>query len=148
MLFGKQGSMMSKILKGLLPMLLLPMFVQAQRGEDLKRVYFNMYTDSIKTILHYYVNVEGEYHNGRFLPLDTNSVVITADNGTMVGNDWIAPRQITFEKVTFRVASKTNSRLRDEVTVWLKRAKDPRDEMGAEEMDLPYPGSERKGRRR
>ena len=138
---------MLKILKGLVPMMLLPLFVNAQRGDDLKRIYFNMYTDSIKTILRYYVNVEGEYANGRYLPLDTNTVIITADNGTLSGNEWIAPKDIKFEKVTFRVVSKGNSRLHDEVTVWLKRAKDPRDEMGAEDMDMPYPGSEKKGRR-
>lgn len=148
--FLKMEGMLSKMLKGLLPMILLPLFVQAQHRDmgDLKRIYFNMYTDSIKTVLHYYVNVEGEYSNGRYLPLDTNSVIITADNGLMSGNDWIPPQDIRFEKVTFRVRSKYNPRLMDEITVWLKKAKDPRDEIRAEDMELPYPGSQHKGRRR
>jgi hypothetical protein len=139
--------MMLRTLKGLVLVMLLPMCLHAQRSEELKRIYFNMYTDSIKTVLNYYVNVEGEFRNGKYLPLDTNTVIITADNGIMSGNEWIAPKDIRFEKVTFRVVSKGNSKLRDEVTVWLKRAKDPRDEIGTDDMALPYPGSERKGRR-
>lgn len=123
----------------------------AQTGSQdgrLKRIYFNLYTDSIKTVLNFYVNVEGEYTNGRYLPMDARTVDITADNGTMSGNEWIAPKDIHFEKVTFRVAAKGRPELHDTITVWLKRGKDPRDEADAVDMDLPTPGSERKGRRR
>lgn len=147
MLFEKYVGMNSQI-KALLILLLTPLALHAQLrpNADLKRIYFNLYTDSIKTVLHYYVNVEGEYRDGRFLPLDTNSIILTADNGTMAGNEWIAPRDIRFEKVTFYVKAKGRPELHDHITVWLKRAKDPRDE--GEDMDLPYPGSDRKGRRR
>jgi hypothetical protein len=133
---------MNRWLKVLSLVLLLPFSSRAQqRNDDLKRIYFNLYTDSIKTILNYYVNVEGEYRNGRFLPLDTNSITITADNGRMSGNEWIAPKDIHFEKVTFHVTAKGRPELHDQVTVWLKRAKDPRDDMnyGEEMMDLPTP---------
>jgi hypothetical protein len=131
---------MNRWIKAFSLALLLPLAsqAQAQRNDDLKRVYFNLYTDSIKTILNYYVNVEGEYRNGNFLPLDTNSVFITADNGRMAGNEWIAPKDIRFEKVTFHVKAKGRPELHDQITVWLKRAKDPRDDMNyGEEMDLP-----------
>jgi hypothetical protein len=139
---------MRKWITALIWVALIPLSTHAQlrRNEDLKRIYFNLYTDSIKTALHYYVNVEGEYTDGRYLPLDTNTVIISADNGMMSGNDWIAPKEIRFEKVTFRVSAKGRPELRDQVTVWLKRSKDPRDE--GEEMNLPYPGSERKGYKR
>lgn len=126
---------------------LLPVTVQAQPPKAaLKRIYFNLYTDSIKTVLNYYVNVEGEYTDGRYLPLDASSITLTADNGTISGNEWIAPKEIHFEKVTFRAVAKDNPRLHDEVTIWLKRAKDPRDEV--DEGPLPYPGMEHKGQQR
>lgn len=102
------------------------------QGIPIKRIYFNLYTDSIKTVLNYYVNVEGEYASGRILPMDTNNIIITADQGKMSGNEWIAPARIDFDKVTFRASVKTSPHISDHITVWLKRGIDPRDE-----MDLP-----------
>ena len=139
--------MMKKACRILL-LLLAPVALHAQPPKAaLKRIYFNLYTDSIKTVLNYYVNVEGEYTDGRYLPLDASTISLTADNGTISGNEWIAPAEIRFEKVTFRAVAKGNPKLHDEITVWLKRAKDPRDD-AADEGPLPYPGSEHKQRRR
>jgi hypothetical protein len=120
-------------MKWLGKMLLVAAFVpaaasaQQRANANLKRIYFNLYTDSIKTILDFYVNVEGEYQDGRFLPLDTSQVVFSADHGTMRGNDWKAPAHIDFEKVHFDVHAKDRPELHDSITVWLKRTRDPRD---------------------
>lgn len=131
---------------------LIPLAVHAQwhpPREGLKRIYFNLYTDSIKTIMAYYVNVDAEYRNGSFLPMDTSVIRIIADVGTMSGNEWRAPQVINFEKVTFRASVKDNPAIHDEVTVWLKRAKDPRDAPGYDEkMDLPTVPDDVKKRRR
>jgi hypothetical protein len=139
----------------LIPMVLFVMAFSAcllprnARAESrLKRIYFNLYTDSIKTVLHYYVNVEGEYSDGRVLPMDTSLIRIIADRGIMSGNDWIAPKQIDFEKVTFHAIAKDDPRINDRVTVWLKRLKDPRDEMDADDMDMPVVPDDIRKRRR
>ena len=147
MLFGPNAGM-NKWIKVLALTILLPHILHAQRrsNADLKRIYFNLYTDSIKTVMHYYVNVEGEYGDGRVLPLDTTAIVLSADNGSMQGNDWVPPANIHFEKVRFRASVKGRPELHEEVTVWLKRGKDPADE--TEEMDLPDLSRDRRGRRR
>lgn len=121
-----------------------PAFAQSTGQSKLKRIYFNLYTDSIKTILNYYVNVEGEYANGQVLPMDAGTITIIADRGTMQGMEWIAPKVIDFEKVTFHAVAKDDARINDRVTVWLKREKDPRDE-----MDMPVEPEEirKRGRR-
>lgn len=139
---------MNKWMKVFLLLALLPAGASAQTKDnrELKRIFFNLYTDSIKTILNYYVNIEGEYKDGSYLPLDNRSVELTADHGTISGNEWVAPKDINFEKVTFTVTAIGKPELRDRVTVWLKKAKDPRDAPDYEEMELPYPGSERKRR--
>jgi hypothetical protein len=121
----------------------IPFAQPAAAQGNLKRIYFNLYTDSIKTILNFYVNVEGEYTNGRVLPMDANTITIVADHGTMSGVEWVPPQNIDFEKVTFHAIAKEDAKINDRITVWLKRAKDPRDE-----MDLPAePGHIRKRRR-
>ena len=102
---------------------------RAQQGSRLKRIYFNLYTDSLKPVLNYYVNVEGEFANGRFLPLDTNDVTLTCDHGTLAGMEWVIPKTpVDYPCITFRVISKTNPALRDSVTIFIQRRKDPEDE--------------------
>lgn len=93
----------------------------------LVRVYFNPYTDSIKTVLNYYVNVEGEYSDGSYLPLDSSTVELRCDHGVLEGNAWVIPKKIDFEKVTFTAVSRENPQLRDTVTLWIQKWKDPRD---------------------
>lgn len=93
----------------------------------LLRLYFHPYTDSIKPVLNYYVNVEGEYAGGRILPLDTSDIILHADAGSMAGNEWILPKKIDFEKVTFTAISRADATLRDTVTLWIQKWKDPRD---------------------
>ena len=93
----------------------------------LVRVYFNPYTDSIKTVLNYYVNVEGEYSDGTFLPLDTTEIILRSDVGTMAGNEWVIPKKIDFEKVTFTATARANPKLNATKTLWIQKWKDPRD---------------------
>ncbi len=105
----------------------MPAMAQQKPDAGLREIHFNLYTDSIKTIMDFYVNVEGTYRDGHVLPLDTNEVIITADQGTMIGNAWRAPQSISFEKVHFKVRAKRQPALHDSITVWLKRGHDPRD---------------------
>ncbi len=109
----------------------------------LVRLYFHPYTDSIKPVLNYYVNVEGEYAGGRILPLDTSEIILRADAGEMAGNEWILPKTIDFGKVTFTAVSRADGRLRDTVTLWIQKWKDPRDA-----ADYKDPEDEHENRRR
>lgn len=110
---------------------------QKKRGErnkdlvvqaDLKRIYFDLYTDSIKPVLNYYVNVVGELKEGGYLPLDSSHIILTCDQGRMSGNEWVLPEHIGFDKVTFTATARSNSSLTESVTVYIKKGRDPRDE--------------------
>lgn len=100
---------------------------EVRGGPRLRRIYFNPYTDSIKTVLNYYVNVEGEFSDGSYLPLDTADIFLRCDRGTLAGNEWIIPKRIDFDKVTFIAEARTNPQLQDTVTIWIQKWKDPRD---------------------
>jgi hypothetical protein len=93
-------------------------------------IRFNLYTDSIKPVLNYYLNVEGVFSSGRIFPIDTNYVTLTADKGMMKGNEWILPSKKDFDRVTFTASCKYNPALQKSVTVYLKRYEDPRDKEG------------------
>ncbi|RYD57357.1 MAG: hypothetical protein EOP56_08595 [Sphingobacteriales bacterium] len=94
---------------------------------------FNLYTDSIKPILNYYVNVEGTFTNGQILPVDTSLITVTSDNGMMKGMEWIAPKQRSFDKVKFTATSKYNPSLSMSATMYIKKFDDPRDAPGYED---------------
>ncbi len=119
----------------------------APQGPALRRIYFNLYTDSLKPILNYYVNVEGEYSDGTIQPLDSATVSLRANWGVMRGNEWVIPDTLRYDRVTFYVRARRNPALRDSVTIWLQKWKDPRDAPGYEDPDAPVlPGSRRGSR--
>lgn len=129
-------------MKGLFSLLLcsiLAFGADAQHGPQVRRIYFNLYTDSIKTQLNYYVNVEAELSNGRFLPMDTSQIIIEADHGRMAGNEWVAPKQIGFDRVHFLARLKSDPSVQEEITVYLKRAIDPRDDPAAGDIEFQLP---------
>ncbi len=120
----------------------------AQQRPKLQKVYFNLYTDSLKPVLNYYVNVEGKTVSGNYLPLDTSDVLLTADWGVMQGNEWVIPKVLLHDSVTFTVVSRQNPALRDRITIWIQKWKDPRDAPGYEEPETNTPFPENRRRRR
>jgi hypothetical protein len=94
----------------------------------LEEININLYTDSIKPILNYYLNVEGKFSNGRVFPLDSSFVTVVSDAGSMNGLEWILPKERNFDKVNFTVISKFRPENRKQATVYLKKHKDPRDD--------------------
>lgn len=87
----------------------------------LEAIRFNLYADSIKPVMNYYLNVEGVYSNGNIYPLDTTGVEISADNGIVNGMEWEKPEEINFEQVTFVAISKYKHTLTASTTVYLKK---------------------------
>lgn len=117
-------------------------FIAEIRGEKipvllkvpvLTDIRFNLYTDSIKPILNFYINVEGIFSSGKILPLTEEQISITSDIGTMNGMEWIAPVRRSFEHVTFTAIDRANSAIKKSITVFRKKLPDPRDAENYEE---------------
>ncbi|RYD52014.1 MAG: hypothetical protein EOP52_07465 [Sphingobacteriales bacterium] len=120
---------------------------EATAQDRFKLIYFNLYTDSIKPILNYYVNVEGQTVDGRYMPLDDRQILLTADWGELRGNEWVIPKTMLHDSVTFTAVLRSNPVLREQITVWVKKWKDPRDEPGYEEpgSGAALPAPQRRG---
>jgi len=110
----------------------LPLTLQLPYLTDLR---FNLYADSIKPILNFYVNVEGIFSSGKVLPLTENQVTITANEGRMKGMEWVVPKERTFNRVIFTASSTADPSITKSVTVYLKKYKDPRDAEGFQESE-------------
>ncbi|MBZ0099894.1 MAG: hypothetical protein K8F30_12465 [Taibaiella sp.] len=87
----------------------------------LTKIRFNLYADSIKPVLNYYLNVEGVFSNGKTYPLDASLADITPGRGTMQGMEWIKPAKIDFDKVSFVARYKYDSTITAETTVYIKK---------------------------
>ena len=97
-------------------------------------IRYNLFTDRIKPVLNYYVNVEGIFSNGKIYPLDTSFVTITSSEGIMQGMEWVVPRVHKFEKVIFTTTTLYYPFLQKEITLYLKKYNDPRDAAGYEDL--------------
>ncbi len=106
-------------------------------------IRYHLYTDSIKPILNYYVNVEGVFLGGSIFPLGADAVELTADIGKIEGMEWIAPDK-TFDKVTFTAKSRLHPAFRETITLYRQRFTDPRDAMDYEDEQLPTVPSRRR----
>lgn len=103
----------------------LPAFAQKP---ELKDIRFNLYADSIKPVLNYYVNVEGEFSDGRILPLDASDIILKADWGNIQNSEWVIPKILEKDAVTFTATARNNPSLQRQITVYIQKRKDPRDE--------------------
>lgn len=103
----------------------LPALAQQSQLKDIR---FNLYADSIKPVLNYYVNVEGMYDNGRILPLDDRDILLEADWGEIKGNEWVIPKTLEKDRVLFTATARENPELRRQITVYIQKRKDPRDQ--------------------
>jgi hypothetical protein len=126
--------------KGLLPFEVtvngdrLPLVLQLPYMTDLR---FNLYADSIKPVLNFYVNVEGIFFDGKIFPLTEEQVRITASEGRMNGMEWVVPKERAFDRVIFTATSTADPSIARSVTVYLKKYKDPRDAEGYQKLKRP-----------
>ncbi|SEA31322.1 hypothetical protein SAMN05660909_01488 [Chitinophaga terrae (ex Kim and Jung 2007)] len=87
-------------------------------------IRFNLYTDSIKRNIHYYLNVEGKFSSGKVYPLDTSALRFAASDGQILGQDLLLPLQDTVKTVTVEAWYKPNSKYYIRAQVPVKQAPD------------------------
>jgi hypothetical protein len=87
-------------------------------------IRFNLYTDSIKRNIHYYLNVEGKFSSGKVYPLDTSVLRFAASDGQILGQDLLLPLQDTVKTVTVEAWYKPNSKYYIRTQVPVKQAPD------------------------
>lgn len=86
-----------------------------------RHIRFNLYTDSIKRNIPFYLNVEGRFSSGRVYPLDTGMVSFTASAGTLTANVLEVKKSDTaVHQVEVSARLKEDPRLRAAVSVPVK----------------------------
>lgn len=102
-------------------------------AQKIDSIFVNLYTDSLKLNTYNYINVDGLYSNGVYLPLDSNDIVFTSTHGKFYGNSlWIDSTHAT-EKVRIKVALRKNEKMCKEFVIHVKRKPDDEPLMDNEE---------------
>jgi hypothetical protein len=79
-------------------------------AQKLEKFVFNLYTDSLKKGFYNYINVDGLFSDGTWLPLDTTHILFSATGGSFKGNDLFIDSTFTADSVIV-TATERNNRL-------------------------------------
>lgn len=106
--------------------LLLLFFVAAKivSAQKVDSIYFHLYTDSLKKGFFNYINIDGKTADGKWMPLSTNEVVLTANADSALKfdrNDLFIDSAYANETVTVKAVLKENPKVWKEVTIYIRK---------------------------
>lgn len=93
-------------------------------AQDIREIYVNLYTDSLKKGTFNYINIDGKLANGRYIPLDSNYLTFTSNYGSFYGNSLYIEKNCLVKKVSIYVTLKRNPSLHKSFEIWIKTQED------------------------
>ena len=129
-------------MKRVLLVVLVAAFSAPAFSQKIDSIYFNLYTDSLKKGTYNYINVDGRYSDGRYLPLTSKELVFSCDAGKFEGNSLFLDSAVKLEKVVVKVSLKADTAVSRERTIYIKKYEDI---SGLKTMDEVMPGKRRRG---
>lgn len=93
-------------------------------SQKFKRIFVNLYTDSLKKGTYNYINVDGELQDGRYLPLDSTELKFWSSDGRFEGNSLFIDNNFKKQKVDIRITSKSQPSFVKEFTLYVKQKED------------------------
>ena len=98
--------------------------VHVLSAQTLDSIFFNLYTDSLKRGTYNYINVEGHFSDGTYLPLSDKELKFTSSTGKFNGNSLFIDSSFNGEKVTVKAVVIRNARLAREIDIYIKKSTD------------------------
>lgn len=111
-------------MKNILITILLLSSAQFVSAQTLDSIFFNLYTDSLKKGTYNYINVEGHFTDGTYLPLGNKELRFTSTGGRFNGNSLFIDSAFTKEKVTVKAVVIRNPKLAKEIDIYIKKSAD------------------------
>ena len=104
-----------------LTLLLFIGIAQAASAQKVESITFNLYTDSLKKGFYNYINVDGKYTDGTWLPLDSSDIQFTANTGYFKGNDLFIDSAYKADSIIVRATLRSNPKIWKEVTIYIRK---------------------------
>jgi hypothetical protein len=94
---------------------------QLSVAQKIESIAFNLYTDSLKKGFYNYISVDGRYDDGRWQPLDSNTIIFSANTGFFKGNDLFIDSSYTRDSIVVKAALKQNPTIWKEVIIYIRK---------------------------
>ena len=104
---------------------LLVICAQGLKAQKVSNIYVNLYTDSLKKGTHNYINVDAEFNNGKYLPLDSSKILFSCRQAKFFGNSLYIPADFTEEKVSVKIMLREDNSKFKEFEIFIKTMIDP-----------------------
>lgn len=90
----------------------------------LKKIRFNLYTDSLKPGIHFYLNVEGQFNTGKIYPLEASNLRFEHSTGLIIGQDLLLEKKdaASVKTIRVKVIYLPDPHLQDEISIPVKKA--------------------------
>ena len=111
-------------MKNIVLTIFLLLTIHLVSAQTLDSIFFNLYTDSLKKGTYNYINVEGHFTDGTYLPLSNKELKFTASGGKFNGNSLFIDSAFANEKVRIKAVVIRNPRLAKEIEIYIKKAPD------------------------
>lgn len=90
-------------------------------AQRLDSIYVNLYTDSLKKGTYNYINIDGQFSNGSFIPLDSTDLIFRSSAGKFYGNSLLVDHNFEGDKINISVTSRKNPALHKEFDIYVKK---------------------------
>ena len=128
-------------------LLMLQMFSTGVKAQQLQTITFNLYTDSLKKGFYNYISVDGQFADGRWLPLDSTHLIFVTNTGHFKGNDLFIDSTYKADSVKIKVVVRNNPTLWKETIIYIrKRGFDEPLKTDEEILNQPPPRRQRKAK--
>ena len=93
--------------------------LKAQKPDS---IFFNLYTDSLKKGTYNYINIDGKYSNGTWLPLTAKEINFSSTDGKFEENSLFIDKDFKGEKVTVKAVLKADASICKTITIFIKKS--------------------------
>ena len=135
-------------MKNIVITIFLLLTIHLVSAQTLDSIFFNLYTDSLKKGTYNYINVEGHFTDGTYLPLSNKELKFTASGGKFNGNSLFIDSAFANEKVRIKAVVIRNPRLAKEIEIYIKKSPDNEKLPTLEEVMKPGRDSAGGGKRK
>jgi hypothetical protein len=101
--------------------LILLFSFQFSFAQKIEKIFFNVYTDSLKKEVWNYINVDAQLSNGKFIPLDTTHLIFSSSFGKWQGNNLLIDNDYKKDSVVITATVKQNSTLTKTIILYMKK---------------------------
>jgi hypothetical protein len=108
-------------MKIIIPLILFLCTANMLSAQELDSIYFNLYTDSLKKGTYNYINVEGRFTDGTYLPLSEKELKLSSSEGKFSRNSLFIDTSYKGEKVTVKAVLIKNPRYTKEIEIYIKK---------------------------